>query len=191
MRRLLLFAAVMEMEPALQAGIPEGWEVRCTGVGPIAAAVGTARTIIEYAPDEILYLGTCGCYPGTDLTIGEVAAAERVVFTSGEISEGLARIPEIQRSILKCASFERSEILRSVDVVCTIGVTEDDALASRLSKVGDVENLELFSVRMAAGDIPLRSLLGVTNIVGPHGGREWKENHAEVMSRVAKQAFRL
>ncbi len=191
MSRLLLFAAPMEMEPALDAASPAGWEVECVGVGPIAAAVGTIRAVAKHAPEDILYLGTCGCYPGSELTIGDVVTAETLLFTSGEIVDNRARIPHVQPSMLRCARFDSEESIRSVTVVCTIGVTEEEALAERLASVGHVENLEIFSVRFAAKEIPVRAILGVSNAVGPDGGREWMENHAEVMKRVAIMAFGL
>ena len=187
-RLLMLFAAPMEMAPGLEQLETGGSEVRCTGIGPVAAAVGAARAIAECQPERIIYLGTCGSYDSSKHAIGAVVAAGNVILTSGEILAGQARVPDLQSARLECKTDELSDAIPIVDVACTVAITEDADLATRLGAVAAVENLELFSLLVAAGDIPVTALLGVTNLVGPGGGREWAKNHAALMRDVGQAA---
>lgn len=183
--RLYLFAAEMEQDAASPGGFTRNIAYGCCGIGLVDAAIG-ARTLIEkYQPDEILFLGSCGAYPDKSLIIGDIVMAASVRVGSGEITDGIVRVPSLQTSSFECVPLE-GYALPLVDVVCTLGVTEDDALSRSLSRLGDVENLELFAICRAAGEIPVTAVLGVTNLVGAEGGLEWRRNYRRVMGLVGE-----
>ena len=188
MIRLLLFSAGMERDAAIQGDLPEDWVVETVGVGPIESAVGTIRAIAKHLPTEIIYAGTCGAYPGSNIQVGQIVTVREVRFTSGEVISGAVRIPDAQPVGCLPLRWNRAE-LRDVDALCTIGITEDDALARTLGEAAEVENLELFSICRAAAPTTVRSILGVTNIVGPGGGKGWKENYRDVMAEIGKRIF--
>ena len=188
MIRLLLFSAAMERDAALTGDLPEDWVVETTGVGPVESAIGTIRAIAKHLPTEIIYAGTCGAYPGSNIHPGQIVTVREVRFTSGEVLSGAARIPDIQPVGCLPLRWNRGELL-DVDAICTIGITEDEDLAQRLGRTAQVENLELFSICRAAAPMTVRSILGITNVVGPGGGKGWKENYREVMAEIGRRIF--
>ncbi|MGE3801022.1 MAG: hypothetical protein AB7H80_08385 [Candidatus Kapaibacterium sp.] len=177
---LWLFSSDLERNAAFPDGLPDGVTTAITGVGLVDAGIGTCKAILEQRPERLIFFGTCGAYPASGLKIGEIISATTLSLGSGDTSRGEMRIPGLLPAEVEVGAGELRE-LKNARVVCTLGVTENDALALLLGREGDVENLELFSVARAAGDIPVTGLLGVTNIVGANGGREWRENYRSVM----------
>ena len=183
--RLYLFAAEMEQDAASPGGFARNIAYGCCGIGLVDAAIGAGELIRRHEPDEIAFLGSCGAYPDKSLVVGDIVMAASVRVGSGEIADGIVRIPTLQSSSMECVPLE-GYALPIVDVVCTLGVTEDDALAQSLARLGDVENMELFAVCRAAGSIPVSALLGVTNLVGAEGGMQWRRNYQRVMGAVGE-----
>lgn len=164
-----------------------------TGVGLIDAALGTAAAIARYRPDAIVFLGTCGAHSGSGLAVGDLVVASGAALGSGDIARGWMRLPKIMASRLQTDEVLSARFTdvatadgmapRSAWVSCTLGVTENDQLASALRghDGSEAENLEVFPVLRAAGDIPATALLGVTNIVGTGGGADWAANYRSMM----------
>ena len=183
-RRLRLFSSELERDVAFPDGVPDDPLIGVSGVGPVEAGIGTAGLIARYRPTAIVFIGTCGAYPESGLQIGEMIAASTVTLGSGDVVRREMRLPGLLPSVVECDADLSREIagdLKPGRVVCTLGVTENDALARSLGELGEVENLELFSVLRAAGAIPTAGILGVTNIVGTNGGKEWRENYRHMM----------
>lgn len=187
-RRLLLFSSDLERSAAFPEGIPEGLLTDISGVGFVDAGIGTLRAITLHEPDEILYFGTCGAYPGSGLEIGDMIAGGSVRIGSGDTLSQHMRIPGLMPSEVECDPTLTKEItdLEIRNVVCTLGITEHDELATTLSSLGEVENLELFSVVRAAGQLPVAGILGVTNRVGATGGKEWRENFQHILQKLIR-----
>ncbi|MCE2504731.1 MAG: hypothetical protein J4G05_11865 [Chlorobi bacterium] len=187
-RRLWLFSSNLERNAAFPDGTPDGLLTGITGVGLVEAAIGTLRMIAIDEPDEIVYLGTCGAYPGSRLEIEEIISGSVVRIGSGDTLTKKMRLPGPLPSELQCDSELSGRIVdvKEASVVCTLGITEESELAKILSRLGDVENLELFAVLCAAGTIPVAGFLGVTNYVGESGEKEWKENYRSVMSSLVE-----
>jgi hypothetical protein len=78
-----------------------------------------------------------------------------------------------------------------VRVSTTLGITEDAELATELNDFGfgAVENMEAFAVLRAAGLTPAAVVLGVTNIVGPSGGRDWAANYKMMMRKAVESVL--
>lgn len=201
-RTLFLFSSNIEKDAVFANGDPEGITTGITGVGLIDAGIGTTRIIEQQKPEQIIFMGTCGAYPDSMLAIGDVLVADEVMIGSGDIACGWMRFPKLLPDRLKCnrllshaiitraGGYNESHIHRG-DVACTLGITEMDELAESLHEhdEADVENLEAFSVLRAAGDIPTAVVLGVTNIVGSRGGRDWAKNYKRMMRAVASVLF--
>ncbi len=91
-RTSLLLSAFAPELAGLDRAPPAGWVVATTGIGAVAAAVGTARLLALHRPERVLLVGTCGAYDGR-LSVGEVLAARHAVATSVEEVEGRAYRP--------------------------------------------------------------------------------------------------
>lgn len=191
---LYLFSSALEADAAFGAELPAHVSIATTGVGLVDAAIGTARLVTERAPERIVFIGTCGAHRRSGIAVGDIVVASSVRLGSGDVARGEMRIPSLLPSEVGCdvelALRLASRIPRAIGheiltarVSCTLGVTENDALAEALEVYdsSQVENLEAFSVARAAGTIPVAIILGVTNSVGAGGGRQWKENHAGMM----------
>lgn len=184
--RLWLFSSNIERDAAFPDGLPSGLQIGVTGVGLVDAGIATVELVRQFEPAEIVYVGTCGAYPGSGLNVGDVVAGGAVQLGSGDTTRNEMRIPKLLPSELKCSSELTARLaqeaeFRKVRVVCTLGITEHDPLAETLSGLGDVENLELFSVLRAAGGVPVAGILGVTNRVGAGGGKDWLANYKRLM----------
>ncbi len=200
MKRLILFAAAMERDaaaPWLQSSDDASVAVALCGVGIIDAAIGTARLVDQHRPDSVVFLGTCGAYPGSGLEIGELVVTRRAHLVTGDLLSKTMRLPElipssveVDRDVVEeySALLGRSGTVPHLcDVATTPGLTTDDNLAALIVEVGPckVENLEAYSVLRAAVGVPTAVILGVTNIVGPSGGVDWRSNYPEMMKRLA------
>jgi nucleoside phosphorylase len=201
MKRILyLFSSPLERDAAFPEGLPhwlpDGALVDVSGVGPIDAAIGAARAVAAHRPDAVVYLGTCGAHRGAEIAIGDVVVASTIRLGSGDVARGEMRIPSILPKSVECdtalgsALAARLALPRTAPVArvsCTLGVTENDALARLLAEHdgSEVENLEAFSVAHAAAPVPAAVLLGVTNIVGAGGGSDWLANYRAMMSILA------
>ena len=183
MSKVLLFAAPIEMTPAIAGGIPEGWSAACVGVGPISSAAGTAEFVAREAPSELMFLGTCGAYPKSGLEVGQIVSVSAVTISSGDLVAGRSRLPDLEKQVHK--GLQTFPGIPSVVAVCTLGVTESGELASQLELHGTVEHLELFSVCSAA-KMPVSALLVVSNVVGPEGGLEWQAHHRDCMEKLGE-----
>ncbi|HVK40628.1 MAG TPA: hypothetical protein VNA88_19000 [Candidatus Kapabacteria bacterium] len=199
MKRILyLFSSDLERNAAFPDGVPAGAMIDTTGVGPIDAAIGTARAVAEHAPDAVVFIGTCGAHRDARLKIGDVIRATTIRLGSGDVASGEMRIPSLLPSEVTCdddlglavagsiAASLNSEI-RDARVSCTLGVTESDELAATLAAFdgSQVENLEAFSVAHAARPLPVAVILGVTNMVGVGAGRDWFANYRSIMHRLS------
>lgn len=175
--------------------------IRIAGVGLVDAAIGTVRAIYETQPDSVVYIGTCGAHRASGLAIGNIVVAASACIGSGDIARNEMRMPTLLASEIACDGDLSSELITqvatsterrvaSVRVSCTLGVTESDALAEALCESNrcDVENLEAFAVVRAASPIPTAVILGVTNIVGIDGGRDWHANFRAMMKRLGECA---
>jgi hypothetical protein len=199
---LLLFAAEMERAAAFPDGIPDDICAELTGVGLVDAAVGAARLIEQHKPEAVIFAGTCGAHQQSRFAIGDILIATEAALCSGDVVRAWMRFPGLLSTRLttdqalskiiigrwyhtRC----QAEVQRGT-VSCTMGVTEDEALAQSLYEHDrtDAENLELFSVLRAAGSIPTAAALGVTNVVGPNGGRNWKANYEGSMLAIGRLA---
>ena len=190
---LILFSSEIERLAAFPDGDPDGVTVAIAGVGLIDAGIGAARLIDRESPECVIFAGTCGAHAASGLELNSLVLASNVRLGSGDVASGAMRIPillpsviTIDRALNESFSSLLPEAPRRVDCCCTLGVTENTELAASLRDFdgSDVENLELFSILRAADTIPTIGLMGVTNIVGPEGGKQWRAGFVQVMGLV-------
>jgi nucleoside phosphorylase len=152
------------------------------------------RCIERHEPDLALLLGTAGVLPGRAAPrLGEVVTASLVRLVDGGLLDGASQLPAPMpdTAALDVAVHEAlvAAGARSVQIANTLGITVDDALASRIVAAGrdDVEHLEAFAFARAcaAAGVPCGIVLGIANIVGSRGRDEWLANHARASASAA------
>jgi len=80
--------------------------------------------------------------------------------------------------------------INKVSVFCPQEITKSRKLAADLNKSGhDIENLEAYAFAYVAKKfkIPILSLFGLTNKVGPNAHRDWKKNEAMICAAMAEK----
>lgn len=136
---MLLVVAATEMEAALLDG--SRVRVAVCGIGPVEAALATARAIADERPDAILQVGIAGArtLPNASLAVGSEAVYCDVV-------DPAARIPRVERVGPDARLLEAARRALPAARVLPIGTT---------GRVGggvgcDVEAMEGFGVLRAA-----------------------------------------
>jgi len=180
-RPSLLLAAFPPELAGLGDRPPAGWQVACTGVGALGAAVTTAGLLTRWVPWRVLFVGTCGAYDHRFRTGDRVRAAEALAVAL-DLLEGRAYRPEGETHRWAATWDGPCGPLPfpACPVAVPPGVTRTVEGASRLAALAPVEHLELTGVFAAchAAGIPVGAVLAVANVVGPDAHEQWRENHA-------------
>lgn len=162
------------------------------GIGPSAAAFGLTHFLEDYQPELIITLGTAGIINTKKLKIGDIAIATKAgvdsgakdVFTPKPCATIYWQIPKGR------LSYNTSLPLRNpVSVFCPQEISCTEAKRRVLARAGyDAENLELYAFAFVAQKfkIPMVSLLGLTNTIGPKAHAEWVKNEETVVERLAE-----
>ena len=165
-RRLLVVAAT-EWELALLRGV----ETFCCGIGPVEAALQTARRLAERRPEAVLHVGIAGArrLEPPALVIGSEA-----VYC--DVLDAASRLPRIERAYPDRALLERVREALPEAHVLPIGTT------GRLGGGGEleVEAMEGFGVLRACeiAGIPALELRAISNAVGEPDRAKWRFNDA-------------
>jgi purine-nucleoside phosphorylase len=181
-RTSLLLAAFPPELAGLDQSPPEGWQVRCTGVGAITAAATTARLLAELEPKRVLFVGTCGAYDER-LAIGDLVEVTEAISVSLEEAEGRAYRPGIERVRWPSTLvFTPSLGLPTCPVAVPMAITRTAEGAAVLSKWAAAEHLEVTGVFAACdgAGVPCGAVLGVADRVGPEAHAQWKANNLRV-----------
>lgn len=176
MSHLLLGAFPPELGPLLE-NPPKGWQVACTGVGQLLAAVSTARLLQELRPSSVLFVGTCGHFDDR-LKLGDIIwAAETFSSSLGE-HRGESYRPVVERTHWPATM--PAPALPAHRIVVPPAITRTREGAALLGTVGEAEHLELTGVFAACHsvNVPVGAILIVVNEVGPTAQAEWLANHA-------------
>ncbi len=185
------FAPELAGFEALVAGVTLEVASGPVGIGLVAAASGTAERLVELArlrdrgglPRGVVLVGTCGAYPESGLSVGDVISGRDVLLCEPSVVEGRAAFPDPMPVRLGAHPSMRDALAlggaRLADIATTLAVTTDDALAARLAAHAAVEHLEAFAVATAsaAKRVPFCAVLGVANPVGSKGRAEWRAHH--------------
>lgn len=199
---LVVAAWEPELEPfcalvAEDEGLAEGTTLNmaAVGVGAVDAALGAMRCMAQHRPDQVMLLGTCGAMPSSGLAIGDVVAGRSALLADAAVVEGRAAMPYPAEAIPLDAGLLGELVAagaRPARIVNALGVTTDDALATKLAELGDVEHLEAYAVARACGlaSVPCAVVLGIANVVGSSGREQWRAHHLEASARAAEVAAR-
>lgn len=161
------------------------------GVGPLAAASGTARLLASQPARLVLFVGTAGVFPHAvgRFPVGSAAHGRATNLVDVATLRGWSERPAVQSSHFVLARLPFDPKALTASVATTTAVTVDDSVALEIERAGfDLENLELAGVAAAcaATNHPCSSVLGVSNVVGKNGRSEWLANHLAASRAVAK-----
>jgi nucleoside phosphorylase len=172
------------------------------GVGPVEAALGTARLLGELRPSALILIGTAGAYRSHPrrAPIGRAVVARRIAFVSVGTARAQAYFPGPMPLTARCDARLRDGLAAAAgaslsDVACPPAITKSAAAAAALAAAAraGVENLEAFAVARAAADrkVPFAAVLGIANDVGPRAHAQWKLHAAQAAAQAcaAVRAF--
>lgn len=168
------------------------------GVGLVEAAVAMTRCVERHRPSAALLIGTCGAFEATPACApGSVVSGASARLVDASTLDGSAALPAPMPSDASFDGALHDALVaagaKSVQIANTLGITTDDALASKLASAGDcaVEHLEAFAFARACAvaGVPCGVALGVANLVGAHGRDEWLAHHVDASARAADVAF--
>ncbi len=188
-RPSLLLAAFPPELAGLDALPPPGWQVACTGVGALAAAVATTRLIAELHPERVLFIGTCGAYDER-LAIGDILAVSQAQAVSLDELEDRAFRPGLER-----IRWEATWTLHFPAHIVAVppAITKTREGSETLARVAAAEHLEVTGVFAAChqAGVPVAAALAVANRVGPTAHAEWQAHHAAVSARLVEALRRI
>ena len=184
---LLVVTAVAAEADAVRAGAdPRHVVVEAVGVGPAAAAAGTARLLAAGRYRAVISAGIAGGFPGRAPVGATVLGARSIAADLGaETPDGFLPVEELGfgRSVL-AADAGLVEALGAAlpavivgDVLTLATVTGTAATADRLAArfpAAVAEAMEGFGVATAAGGIPFAELRTISNPIGPRDRAAWR-----------------
>lgn len=157
------------------------------GVGVVPAAAAAARLCAEARPDAVLFVGTCGAYPGGP-KVGAVVAATEVVLGDAAAILGFGYVPRAPGPIPADAALLARLGLPGARVLTAVAISTDPGLARRYAELAEVEHMEAFGVAWACREagVAFGAVLGVANEVGPDAHSQWL-HHRIAMQRAAQE----
>jgi futalosine hydrolase len=165
--RVLVATAVAAEQAACENAAAD---VRAVGVGPAAAAAGTAALLAHHDYDVVICAGIAGGLNGTE--VGQVVVADQIVF-AGFGDERYPVDAELARQLAR-----RTEgVLGTVLTVTTVTGTEDTlATLRRRHPDARAEAMEGAGVAAAAArfGVPYAELRSISNVVGPRDRISWQ-----------------
>jgi len=174
-RLIILSAARFEAEPLLdelkRLKIDVGFDM--FGIGPIAAAWRAVELAKKYANQNILVIGTAGIF--SDFQKIQLVKAQSVEWMPTCVRENLGDLIEGQDPHWNTR--DKNFLDLSLDL---INVHTSPCITTSVPSFKDqkvIENMELYALKpifeAARG---FEAVFAITNSVGPHGRKEWREN---------------
>ena len=165
-RRLLVVAAT-EWELALLQGV----DTFCCGIGPVEAAVQTARRLAERRPDAVVHVGIAGAH---GIEPPALVLGSEAVYC--DVLDSRSTLPRVERVNPDPALLERVRAALPEALVLPIGTS---------GRVGGgtgckVEAMEGFGVLRACelAHVPAVELRAISNEVGEPDRAKWRLNDA-------------
>ncbi|MBU2667625.1 futalosine hydrolase [Actinoplanes bogorensis] len=188
---ILVVTAVAAEAEAIRAGAdPDHVTVEAVGVGPAAAAAGTARLLATGRFEAVVSAGIAGGFVGRAPVGAVVVGARSIAADLGaETPDGFLTVDELGfgTSVLE----SDPELVRSLtttlpgavlgDIVTLSTVTGTAATAERLAArypQAVAEAMEGFGVAVAAAGLPFAELRSISNPVGPRDRAAWRLKEA-------------
>lgn len=198
-KRVLIMTAVeVEREAVLRglSGDPR-FVVMLAGVGPIAAAMNTAKALASTEYDLVVSTGIGGGFPG-QAEVGTLVVANDVVVADlgAETPEGFSSVEELGFGSMRLASLDQTLAQRvlagltadnlpvtagPILTVSTVTGTASSAaeLTQRVPGAA-AEAMEGYGVGLAAedGGVPFIEIRAISNAVGPRDRSAWRIKEA-------------
>ncbi|HEX6075099.1 MAG TPA: futalosine hydrolase [Micromonosporaceae bacterium] len=196
--KVLIATAVAAERDAVTAGLADrvGFDVITVGVGPAAAAAGTAWRLATVQYDLVVSAGVAGGMPGR-AGIGDVVVATRSIAADlgADSPEGFLPISRLgfgnevvdADPVLK----HPDAVLGSVLSVCTVtGTAHGTEQLARRYPDAVAEAMEGFGVATAAhlAGVRFAEIRTVSNLVGPRDRTAWRLTEALTALRDAVTA---
>jgi futalosine hydrolase len=188
---LLVVTAVAAEAEAVRAGAdPAHVVVEVVGVGPAAAAAGTARLLATGHYRAVISAGIAGGFTGRAPVGAVVLGARSIAADLGaESPDGFLPVEELGfgRSRLDAGPALLKGLITALpdavvgDVLTLATVTGTEQTADLLKKRfpdAVAEAMEGFGVATAAGDLPFAELRAISNPVGPRDRAAWRLKEA-------------
>jgi nucleoside phosphorylase len=163
----VLVVAATELELAFV----EGADTFCCGIGPVEAAVATARELAGRTPERLLHIGIAGA---RTLDPGSLVIGEEAVYC--DLADPASALPRIERTLpdplLLAAARAVLPGARILPIATSARVGSGEACA-------DVEAMEGFGVLRAAraAGVPAIEVRAVSNVFGASRA-EWRVDEA-------------
>lgn len=188
---LLVVTAVAAEADAVRAGAdPNHVIVEPVGVGPAAAAAGTARLLATGRYRAVISAGIAGGFPGRAPVGATVLGTRSIAADLGaESPDGFLPVEELgfgrsrvdaDPALFKALAAALPEAITG-DVLTLATVTGTAATAQRLAErfpEAVAEAMEGYGVAVAAGDLPFVELRTISNPVGPRDRAAWRLKEA-------------
>jgi len=161
---VLLVVAATDRELALLEGV----DTFCCGIGPVEAALQTARAIEERRPHAVLHLGIAGARG--------IEPPALVLGSEAVYCDVAAEIRVIDRALPDPALLERCRAALPLALVLPIGTSAAVGGASRCA----VEAMEGFGVLRACelAGVPAIELRAISNAIGEPDRAQWRFDDA-------------
>ncbi|WP_250002303.1 futalosine hydrolase [Actinoplanes sp. M2I2] len=188
---LLVVTAVAAEAEAVRAGAdPAHVVVEAVGVGPAAAAAGTARLLATGTYRAVVSAGIAGGFAGRAPVGAVVLGARSIAADLGaETSDGFLPVEELgfgssvlpaDPALLASLAAELPDAIVG-DVVTLSTVTGTAATAERLAArypQAVAEAMEGYGVAVAAVGLPFAELRTISNPIGPRDRAAWRLKEA-------------
>lgn len=192
--RVLVMTSVAAEKEAVERGLQgdSRFDVKVGGVGPVAAAVSTARVLAADGYDMVLCAGICGGF-ANQADIGSLVVASEIVAADlgAETPDGFCSLDELGFGTARIA-VDQGLAKRVTDALTSAGlpvvmapiltastVTGTAATAAKLAARvpgAAAEAMEGYGVAAAACDrgLPILEIRAVSNAVGPRDKAAWR-----------------
>jgi futalosine hydrolase len=198
--KILIVTAVTAEAEAIRPGLdPDLFVVEAVGVGPAAAAAGTARRLARGDHRAVLSMGIAGGFPGRAPVGGTVIGVRSIAAELGaETPDGFLPVDELgfgtsvlesDPDLVKALATGLPDAVTG-DVLTLSTVTGTQATADRLAARfprAVAEAMEGYGVASAAADagVPFAELRTISNAVGPRDRSAWRMAEAFAALRAA------
>jgi futalosine hydrolase len=155
------------------------------GVGPVEAALGTARALAARPYRAVINAGIAGGFRAR-AAVGDAVAVAREHYVELGLEDGtafplpdgvsLVRTVESDPVLLRACGEGRVDVRIGTGITCATVTTTDARAALLEARFGaDVESMEGFAVLRAAhaAGVPALELRGVSNLVGERSTNGW------------------
>jgi nucleoside phosphorylase len=162
---MIIAATPMELPPATATSTSLAV---CCGVGPVDAAVQTARALALHAPRAVLHVGIAGAKRASGLVPGQIVIGQRARYHDLVIDAGFApSVVEASTVLLQAAvTALPGAVLRDIGTSAQVGGTSD----------AEVEAMEGFAVLRACQltGVPALEVRVISNAIEEQDRAKWQ-----------------